>query len=66
MRVTGKEEKVPKLYGVCKKTTGPTGRRSHLWAPPAAGWSARDVPLSRPPALRNVLEWFHSWLVKCG
>ena len=54
---------------VCKKTTGPTGqptdRRSHLWAPPSSGWSAR-VPLSTAPSLRNVLEWFHSWVVKCG
>jgi len=34
------------VHGVCKKTTGqPTGCRPHLWAPPAAGWSAR-VPLS--------------------
>jgi len=40
-------------------------RRSHLWAPPAAGLSTH-VPVSTPPAPRNVLEWFHSCVVKCG
>ena len=55
--------------GVCKKTTGPP-------APPAAG--PTFVPHRRPvgplvflcidhrPYVRNVLEWFYSWVVKCG
>ena len=45
------------LRGVCKKTTGqPTGCQSHLWAPPAAGWSAR-VPLSTPLHVKYSLSY---------